>query len=107
MILEALLCILANTQTLPQEAVLVIGASLRTNATDTLKIKQLGRKLVLHVLQRWEILQPFIQRRKMILFINLAMALKKISGLEQMTMIRTGHGSGETAQTGAIPTGPV
>ena len=101
MILEDLLGLLSQVQV----AVLVTGASWRTNATDTLQIKHPGQMLQKYAMQREELWLPFIQRRKISLFINSALALKKISGLEQMTMTKTDLGCGQMEEIWNSPTG--
>ena len=52
-------------------------------------------------------LYPFILPRKIALFINSVSVLEKTSGLDLMTKMQTGPGSGQTPLPGPMPTGLV
>ena len=72
---------------------------LKTRLTEV-KLKHAAREVAVS-------LYPFILLRKIALFINSASVLGKTSGLDLMTRMKTGPGSGQTPLPGHMPTGLV
>ena len=75
--------------------------------TNTLKTRLLGVRLKHSVRLMVVIWFLFTLLRKTALFINSASVLGKTSGLDLMTRMKTGPGSGQTRLPGPMPTGLV
>jgi len=85
----------------------VTGCNMGATATNTLKTRLLGVKLKHGVRVMGVILFPSILLRKIALFINSVSVRAKTSGLDLMTKMQTGPGSGRTPLPGPMPTGHV